>query len=248
MKHPMTVRISESKILKSVEKPPKLVECEGKGDPDEHTQLVNDRLNYFNIDDASKFKIFAFTLIRPTMLWFNGLLDMGITSWTDFFERFSAYFISQNRRHVTEASISGTVQEKKESLRSYIDWFTQVIVKVNGGKGAFLCWIFENGLLRDHSSRSKIWRKKVKTIQVMLNMEESYILLEEKLSTRFENSTSAETHSICRNDIISTPPNSPRGKDLPRLCQHQFLEGGILTSLSRQGNISHWLIELLLLL
>lgn len=53
-KHPMSVRILESKIPKSMEKPPKLNDYDKKRNPYEHMQLVDDRLSYFNVDDVSK--------------------------------------------------------------------------------------------------------------------------------------------------------------------------------------------------
>lgn len=77
-----------------MEKPPKLGEYDGKGDIDEHVQLVNDQLNYFSADEASKCKLFALTLVGSNMIWFNDLSDDYIVSWTDFYERFSMHFIA----------------------------------------------------------------------------------------------------------------------------------------------------------
>lgn len=45
-----------------MEKPPKLGEYDVKGDPIEHVELINKRPNYFNIDEASKCKLFSLTL------------------------------------------------------------------------------------------------------------------------------------------------------------------------------------------
>lgn len=55
--------------------------------------------------------------------------------------------------------------------------------------------IFENCLLRDHPFWSKIGRKKFKTIDQILTMAESYIVLEEELDTRFDNPASVETYT-----------------------------------------------------
>lgn len=67
-----------------MESPPKLREYDGNGDLDEHIQLVNERLNYFNIDEAYKCKLFSLTLVVLTILWFNGLSDGSIKSWINF--------------------------------------------------------------------------------------------------------------------------------------------------------------------
>lgn len=56
---------------------------------------------------------------------------------------------------------------------------------------AFQCWIFENGLLCDQPFRMKLGKKKVKNTQEMLNLDQSYITLEEKLNTHYDNPTFA---------------------------------------------------------
>lgn len=116
-------------IPESMVKPPKLVKYDRKRNPDEHVELLNDRVNYFSINGASKCKYFTLTLIGPSKLWFNGLTNGSITSWMDFCGRYYAYFIVHKRQTTTKTALSGIVQGKKENLLSYIDQFTQVIVK-----------------------------------------------------------------------------------------------------------------------
>lgn len=62
---------------------------------------------------------------------------------------------------MTVSTLSGTVQGNNESLQSYIDQFTQVVMEVKGAKAGIKCWIFENDLLCDHPFRLKIRREKV---------------------------------------------------------------------------------------
>lgn len=47
-------RILYSQILRYLEKPHKLKECDGKGDPNKYVQLVNECLNCFQVDEATK--------------------------------------------------------------------------------------------------------------------------------------------------------------------------------------------------
>lgn len=72
-----------------MEKPHKLGEYDGNGDPSENVQLVNDQLNYFSIEEAFKCKLFSLTVAGPVRLWFNGLAYESIESWIDFCEWFS---------------------------------------------------------------------------------------------------------------------------------------------------------------
>lgn len=94
-KHPLFARILEINIPKLIQKPLKLGECNGKGDPDEHIQLVNDRLNYYSADEAFKFKLLALTLVGSARLWSNNLPDDCIESWMDFCIQLTAYSTTQ---------------------------------------------------------------------------------------------------------------------------------------------------------
>lgn len=82
----------ESKIPKSMQKPLKLEEYNGKGEHGKHVQLVNEWLNYYSADNASKLKLLGSTLVAPDILWFNGLLDGCIESWTIFYNRLTTRF------------------------------------------------------------------------------------------------------------------------------------------------------------
>lgn len=78
-----------------------------------------------------------------------------------------------------------------EPSKCFVDWFTQVAIEFEGAEGG----IIENDHLKDHPFRLKIWMKKVKTPLDMLSMAESYMIVEDKLSSRFENLVSADTNS-----------------------------------------------------
>lgn len=89
-----------------MEKPSKFGDYIGKRDPDEHVQLVNDRLSYFSIDDTSKCKLFASTLVRYTRMWFNSMADGNIDFWVEFCESFSTYFTAWKRQPIIKVALS----------------------------------------------------------------------------------------------------------------------------------------------
>ena len=106
------------------------------------------------------------------------------------------HFTAWKRQSVIVAALGEIIQGKKESPQSYIEQFTYVIIEVLGAEEGLKCWIFENGLLRDHPFKLKIGRKKVRTTQEMLSMARSYTILEEKLNTHFDNPVFVNTKSI----------------------------------------------------
>lgn len=61
-KYPFCAYILYKWIPKSLEKPLKLNEYEGKGDPEDHVHHVDDSLNYYHVDEAAKRKLFALIL------------------------------------------------------------------------------------------------------------------------------------------------------------------------------------------
>lgn len=110
------MRDLESKIPKSMEKLPKVGEYNGKGYLDKHIQLINERLSYLTLDETSKFKIFSLDLAVPAILWFNNLPNGSIKSWINLSEKFSVNYTSWKRRLVIEATLSGIILGKKESM------------------------------------------------------------------------------------------------------------------------------------
>lgn len=61
--------ILENRIYRSLEKPLKLSEYDRIGDPDEHIEHINNRVNYYHVEGPVKCKLFALTLIGATRKW-----------------------------------------------------------------------------------------------------------------------------------------------------------------------------------
>lgn len=60
-------------------------------------------------------------------------------------------------------------------------------IEVEGFVKGLKCWIFENKILWDIPFRQNIRRMKARTMQKLLNKVQSFINLEEKLNTQFDN-------------------------------------------------------------
>lgn len=62
-------------------------------------------------------------------------------------------------------------QEKKESLKTYIDHFTKVVVEVGGSDKILKHWIFENGLWQDNAFEEKLSHKVTQNSKELFNKE-----------------------------------------------------------------------------
>lgn len=78
-KHPFYAHILDSRILKELGKTPKMNEYNEKGDIDKHMQLINECLNYFHVEEASKCKLCALNLMISSRLWFNTLSNRTLS-------------------------------------------------------------------------------------------------------------------------------------------------------------------------
>lgn len=78
----------------------------------------------------------------------------------------------------------------------------QVAMEVEGDTKGFKYWIFENGLLQDILFIHKMRKSEAHTMYELMNMAQSFINLEEKLNTQFNNSVAAESNSglLTRNE------------------------------------------------
>lgn len=84
-------------IPKSMDKPSKLNDYDGKGDQKDHMMHVDDQMSYLNANNVTKCMLFVLTLVEPSQLWFNVLSDRCANSWKEFRKRFYVQFIARKR-------------------------------------------------------------------------------------------------------------------------------------------------------
>lgn len=113
---------------------------------------------------------------------------MGALS-SDLYESFTTHFTVQKRQPTKISTLSDITHGKKESLRSYIDCFTQLVVELDGGEEGLKCWIFENVPLLDSSFIQKLGHREDGIVKEILNKAQTFINFEEKLNARFDNPT-----------------------------------------------------------
>lgn len=80
-------------------------------------------------------------------------------------------------------ALSGVTQGKKETLRAYFDWFTKVVVAIEGTNESLQCLIFEKGLWPDNTFWEKLGHKEAYNLKDLLSRAQSYIDYEDKLLT-----------------------------------------------------------------
>ncbi|KAL0337789.1 UNVERIFIED_CONTAM: hypothetical protein Scaly_2054000 [Sesamum calycinum] len=128
-------------------------------------------------------KIFRTTLSGKVMAWFNQLLTHTIEN----FEQLSQYFLhhfSINKRYPKKASFLFTiVQQEQESLRDYVQRFSEAVLEVPHLNHKLLASILQQSLRRGRF-RESIASKAPATLDELLKRAAKYIRIEEALKPK----------------------------------------------------------------
>lgn len=126
-------------------------------------------------------------MVCLTRAFNHGLIFVNGSSCTSLFR-------GRKRQSMILFSLRMTFQGKRETLQSYIDCFVQVVIKVEGAREKVLdLW---ERLSAWWPLTAHDWRKKVKTIQEILSMAQSYMILEDILNMCFNNPAFVGTNFI----------------------------------------------------
>ncbi|MCI02730.1 hypothetical protein A2U01_0023764 [Trifolium medium] len=187
-KDPFSTKITDCRIPKSLEKPPKLQTYDGTGDPDEHVEHIDTILDYHGGRGGVRCKLFVQTLKGSAMTWLKSLPDKSVRSWTYLYTQFFSHLITCKLQPKTVASLGGIVQGKDETLRDYIERFTREAVKVKGADEKLKCFIFKKGLRAGVMFKQKLGLKEPKNMSELLIRAQPYINYEEKLIVKVQES------------------------------------------------------------
>jgi len=78
------------------------------------------------------------------------------------------------------AALNSIIQEKKETLKEYVAWFTWAGVEVHGAQDNLKCFIFENNLRVDCKFKEELGLRAARDMSDLLTRVQPYINYEEK--------------------------------------------------------------------
>ncbi|KAL0416591.1 UNVERIFIED_CONTAM: hypothetical protein Slati_3491000 [Sesamum latifolium] len=164
---------------------PTLTDYDGTGDPEDHLDKFLAKADLLDMSDAGYCKIFRTTLSGRAMVWFNQLPAHTIESFEQLSQRFLHHF-SINKRYPKAASYLFTVvQQEQESLRDYVQRFSEAVLEVQDLNHELLASILQQGLRRGRF-RESIAGKPPTTLDELLKRVAKYIRIEEALKPKAE--------------------------------------------------------------
>nr|KYP32598.1 hypothetical protein KK1_046681 [Cajanus cajan] len=94
---------------------------DGSTDPDEHLNLFLTQATLSTQDDSALCRIFPMSLKGRALRWFTRLPSSSIDSFNELSSQFTLQFATSKPYKTTSLALAGVLQEKKESLRSFMD-------------------------------------------------------------------------------------------------------------------------------
>ncbi|XP_073153397.1 uncharacterized protein [Henckelia pumila] len=161
-----------------------LPEYDGSGDPQDHLDRFYAKADLYDFSNAAYCKIFQTTLANRALAWFNKLPAGSIASLEQLTQRFLHQF-SINRKYPKTASyLFSVVQKEGESLREYVQRFTQAVHEVPHVNHDLLTGIMQQNL-RHRKFKESIAGKPPSTLEELLERAEKYIRIEETIEPRY---------------------------------------------------------------
>ncbi|KAL0434462.1 UNVERIFIED_CONTAM: hypothetical protein Slati_2780500 [Sesamum latifolium] len=124
---------------------PSLTEYDGTRDPKDHLEKFLAKAALLDMSDTGYCKIFRTTLSRKAMAWFNQLPIHTIENFEQSQCCLHHFFINK-RYHKTASYLFTMVQQEQESLRDYVQRFSETVLEVPHLNHELLASILQQGL------------------------------------------------------------------------------------------------------
>ncbi|KAL0285970.1 UNVERIFIED_CONTAM: hypothetical protein Scaly_2804700 [Sesamum calycinum] len=109
---------------------PNISEYDGTKDPQDHLDQFLAKADLLDISNAAYCKIFRTTLAGKAMTWFNQLPSGTTDSFEQLSQRFLHHFAINKRYPKTASYLFTIIQREHESLRDYVQRFSEAVLEV----------------------------------------------------------------------------------------------------------------------
>ncbi|XP_020240236.1 uncharacterized protein LOC109819062 [Cajanus cajan] len=128
-RHPFTPSIMQLSLLDSWKLLP-IDKYDGTTDPDEHLDVFLTQVTLSTTDDAALCHIFPTSLKGRALSWFTLLPPNSIDSFNMLSAQFTIQFATSRPHSLTSLSLVSLRQDKKESLRTFMDRFNKAALEI----------------------------------------------------------------------------------------------------------------------
>jgi len=159
-------------------KMPTFDKYDGTTNPDNHMRVFMPKMMFHAVSDPIWCRVFSTSLIGEALEWFSELPANIIDSFATLKARFSTQFAPLRLAILTVDNLVNIRQEDGESLRSYLDRYNRMSVKIKDLSDEIARYHFSYGI-QPGVFADKISRKKPKTIEEMRERATKFIQMED---------------------------------------------------------------------
>ncbi|XP_029129266.1 uncharacterized protein LOC114916522 [Cajanus cajan] len=103
---------------------------DGSSDPEEHLNVFLTQATLSTQDDSALCRIFPTSLKGRALSWFTRFPSASIDSFAELSSQFTLQFATSKPYKTTSLALAGVHQEKKESLRNFMDRFNKTAMEI----------------------------------------------------------------------------------------------------------------------
>jgi len=173
-------------------KMPTFDKYDGTTDPDNHMWVFMHQMMFHAVSDPIWCRVFSTSLTGEALEWFSELPTGCIDSFATLKARFSTQFAPLKPAILTVDNLVNIRQEDGESLRSYLDRYNQMSVKIKGLSDKIARHHFSYGL-QPGVFADKISRKKSQTMEEMRERAAKFIQMEDMQEFRVKKREKEDT-------------------------------------------------------
>jgi len=159
-------------------KMPTFDKYDGTTDPDNHMRVFMHQMMFHAVSDPIWCRVFSTSLTGEALEWFSELPTGCIDSFATLKARFSTQFAPLKSAILTVDNLVNIRQEDGESLRSYLDRYNRMSVKIKGLSDEIARHHFSYGL-QPGVFADNISRKKPQTMEEMRERAAKFIQMED---------------------------------------------------------------------